>query len=204
MTQKIKERLRKTYEAIAPHFDATRQKVWPDVEEFLKKMLRKQKILDFGSGTGRHSILAQKLGHDVVAMDFAAAQMKMLRQKNKKIKLVQGDVCAPPFKPKTFGAILYVATVHHLPSKKERLRSLQEAKKLLRPKGKILISAWAFEQEKFKRLKKQDVTLKWARKWPRFYHLFARGELKNIARKAGFKVERAWLSGDNYWVKAGN
>jgi len=196
-----KTQLRKTYEEIAEHFDATRQKPWSEVEEFLKKLPRAKLILDFGAGNGRHSLLAAERGHEVVALDFSAPLLKIIAAREPKIKLVKGNVSVPPFKKKTFSAILYVATIHHLHSEKERLQSLVEAKKLLKPKGKILISAWAYEQPRFESMP-QNIELKWARKWPRFYHLFKKGELEKIVKEASFKIEKAWRSGDNYWVIA--
>lgn len=198
----VKEDLRRTYELIVKHFDATRAKAWPEAEDFLKGLKEKKVILDFGSGTGRHSLFARQFGHDATALDFALAQLLMLKKKSKEIKLVQGDVSSAPLKDKSFDVILYVATIHHLPTEDERLKSLAEVKRLLKEKGKVLISAWAFEQERFKGSKKQDVTLKWAKKYPRFYHLFKEGELEQLVKKAGFKVERAWRSADNYWVIA--
>ncbi|PAA75883.1 hypothetical protein BOX15_Mlig029959g3, partial [Macrostomum lignano] len=60
--------------------------------------------------------------------------------------LVQADVLRCPLRSAAFDAVTCVSVVHHLASRDRRRRLLAEAARLLRPGGRLLVTAWAFEQ----------------------------------------------------------
>lgn len=48
------EHVQQVYEAIAPHFSATRYKRWPIVEKFIKNLPANSFGCDFGCGNGKN------------------------------------------------------------------------------------------------------------------------------------------------------
>lgn len=48
------EHVQQVYEAIAPHFNATRYKRWPIVEKFIKNIGKGSFGCDFGCGNGKN------------------------------------------------------------------------------------------------------------------------------------------------------
>ena len=201
-----KEDLKYTYNQIAKHFDKTRYKIWNEIDLLLDSIPKKSKILDLAAGSGRHTIHAKKKGFTVFASDFSQKQLLTIRKKDKNIPLVISDIEQNPFKNDTFDAIMYIATIHHLQTKKERINSLIEAKRILKKDGLILISAWSIDSPKFKKenMKKQDVILNWDNKHPRFYHLFKEGELEQLVKLSKLQIIKTKNTDWNYWVLAKN
>jgi tRNA (uracil-5-)-methyltransferase TRM9 len=48
------EHVQQVYEAIAPHFSATRYKRWPIVDKFIKSLSKGSFGCDFGCGNGKN------------------------------------------------------------------------------------------------------------------------------------------------------
>ena len=88
-----------------------------------------------------------------------------------------------------------------------------EVKRILKPGGRALVSAWAQEQEKFREeLKKHvsegleygDIFLPWkmkdGREFKRFYHLFSKEEIEDLISKSGLEVVSIFYSADNHYA----
>ena len=94
-----------------------------------------QKILDIGCGTGEFSGLFNK--ENYTGIDINKEYINFAKTKNKKNFLVM-DATDLKFADNTFDAILIMAVLHHLElTGMERV--LSEAKRVLKPNGKILI-----------------------------------------------------------------
>lgn len=219
----IKKQLKKTYNAIAEDFDRTRQKPWKEVSDFLVNFLKKSSIkkpvlLDLGCGTGRHLKLAKEMGFEnLIGIDFSKEQISFSEEKVPDARFVVSDATKlSKIKDNSIDIIIYIATLHHLPTEKERLQSLKECKRVLKPNasihshfqakpenGKILISCWSSDNPKFAKLKDEnnDVFLKWNKEQERFYHLFSRGELTKLLKKSGFQKIKEYKSGNNFWAE---
>ncbi len=216
--EEIRETVRHTFEAIAEHFNMTRYKPWPETVEFVEALPEKSRVLDIGCGNGRNMILPRRLGHEVVGVDFSINLLRIAQEKLSMRELadsghiVGGDAASLPFKEDIFDAALYIATLHHIPSEKDRLRSLEELKRCLRPGGSALISVWALDQPKFEDLLKRrsedpnyaDTFLPWTRSdgkiFQRFYHLFEKDELEGLVIRSGLEIENYFFSSDNYFA----
>jgi tRNA (uracil-5-)-methyltransferase TRM9 len=215
----IRETVRQTFEAIAEHFDITRYKPWPETVEYVEALPEKSRVLDIGCGNGRNMILPRRLGHEVVGVDFSMNLLRIAQEKLNMRELAQighivgGDAAALPFDDDSFDAALYIATLHHIPSEVDRLKSLEELERTLRPEGTALISVWALDQPKFEDLLKRkskepnyaDIFLPWTRSdgkvFQRFYHLFEKEELKELVIRSGLKTEKYFFSSDNYFAR---
>jgi tRNA (uracil-5-)-methyltransferase TRM9 len=89
--------------------------------------------------------------------------------------------------------------IHHLSSKSRRIAGIKALLDTLRAGGKALIYVWALEQKSSRRgwdeSSEQDVMVPWKTKegpeevtYPRYYHLFRKGELEDCVGKAGGQV----------------
>jgi len=211
----------RTYKKIAEDVEERRQTPWTDVVDFEKTLPRGGTILELGCGSGRNAVHFAMAGHRVLAVDFARGMLgrAALRVKEKNVAasvdLIQADVTAPSVKSSSVDVCLYIAALHHLPTRHQRILSLEQVRRCLKPEGKAFISVWAFEQRRFQkilerhRLRKEgfgDVVVpmrsKDGRAIRRFYHLFIDGELEQLVAEAGLEVVRHFKSHDNYFVVA--
>ncbi len=219
----IKQQLIETFDEIALHFDTTRYKPWPESKRFISTLPKDARVLDLGCGNGRNSIHLAKQGMDVIGIDFSRALIKIARNKLEwknilnRTGLLQGDIPSLPLKSDCFDAVLYIATLHHLPTPHERLKSLFEVKRCLKTGGKALVSAWAQEQDKFKDVLKEsegsgekgfeygDIFLPWKMKdgrvFQRYYHLFSRDEFEDLIEKSGLIALNIYWSSDNHYAE---
>lgn len=185
----------KIYDEIAEGFDHTRGRPWPEVE-----LVDREPVLDLGCGNGRHTRFLEERGYEVICADISWGMLMVARKRA--INPVQCDAARLPFRSNSFGTVLYLATIHHLP-KEERLGSLKEIERVLKPGGKLIISAWAlFQPRFFKKIpyiltnplrskEVGDVMIPWHRRgrvYLRYYHLFTRRELESLVRRAGLNI----------------
>ncbi len=213
-TSTSKSSILRTYEEIAEDVEERRQTPWDDVVAFEQSLPRRQLVLDMGCGTGRNTLHYASSGHKVIALDFSRklakkAEKRLNAQSFNAVGFLQADVTAIPLKDSCIDVCVYIATLHHLPSKEDRLASLRELKRCLRPDGRTLVSVWAHEQERFKKAWKEGnadifvpVRTRSGRAIQRYYHLFAKGELDDLVQESGLSIERCFKSRDNYFVMA--
>lgn len=98
------------------------------------------KILDIGAGTGAYSIpLSQK--YDVTSVELVKHNLKQIEKKNPKIKLIHGNATKlNMLKDEQYDIILLFGPMYHLISMDDKIKALNEAKRLLKPNGFIFIS----------------------------------------------------------------
>jgi SAM-dependent methyltransferase len=98
-----------------------------------------------------------------------------------------------------FHAFFFIASFHHLENSLDRLRVLQDAKKILLPGGKIYMTNWNLlspENERYVTSKtleypdgSADFTIKIG-EYQRLYHAFSFAEYQKLAEEAGFTLEK--------------
>jgi len=197
-------RVSETFDAIAEHFDKTRNRPWKEVVKFLDNC--EGSLLDMGCGNGRHILEALEKDLEVYGVDASIELLNICKQKVKEsVELVRADVKSLPFEHNSFDNIIYIATIHHL--KEDRVKSLNEARRVLQDSGKILVSSWARELDRWDLdEEEQDVIVPWHREdgeiIDRFYHLYRLKELRKDVEKAGFEVVKAFHSKGNNYVEA--
>ena len=104
-------------------------------------------------------------------------------------KLKYGLATEIPFPDKSFDYVLSISMLHHLNSK-DRIKAVQEIKRILKLNGKAIITVWNKLQKRFI-LKKKDIFIPWHKReksYQRYYHLFTGWELSRLLKKAGFKI----------------
>jgi len=88
-----------------------------------------------------------------------------------------------------------VATLHHLPTRADRRRSLDELARVLAPDGRALVSAWSTEHDRFDDDGDDgfDTTVDWTLPGgevvPRFYHVYAPDEFQADVAATGLTID---------------
>ncbi len=99
------------------------------------------RILDLGSGTGRHTIHLSKAGFLTVGVDPAPRGLsrtaRWLRSESLPVRILRGQMSYLPFKDNSFDCVISVYVMHHATLLMIR-RAFAEVKRLLVPGGIFL------------------------------------------------------------------
>ena len=192
--------VQESYDIIAKYFSNTRVYTWKWTDNFIINATKNSFILDIGSGNGRNS---KYNNHIIFTLDISMEQLKMNNNINKKD--IHGNMILLPFKDETFDYILSIASFHHLKTDKERNECLKEMKRVLKNKGKMILSVWSIKQpSKIKRTfnKYGDTIVNWNTNKkdnnknyiiiPRYYYIF---EIENLKKM----LEKYFIIDKYYW-----
>ena len=93
------------------------------------------KLLDVAGGSGAYaSAIVRALPVTVVGVDISESMIRQRAEDPLLERNVVGDMEALPFDDDEFDAVLFVAALHHVP---DPARALQEARRVLRPGGRL-------------------------------------------------------------------
>jgi ubiquinone/menaquinone biosynthesis C-methylase UbiE len=111
---------------------------------FLKNQLKGEGyVLDLACGTGRHTIPLRNQGYTIVGLDASVNLLRIGRQRDGDAMLVCGDIRFLPFKDATFSAAISMDTsVGYLPTEKEDVESIAEARRVLRRDGALIVDVF--------------------------------------------------------------
>jgi len=129
-------------------------------QEIILRYLPKKKnlkILDIGGGCGYYSFWLRHLGHKIYLLDLAEKNIRIAESIAKKKKLnleciEVGDARDLHFKDGYFDVVLMMGPLYHLTNKKDRLKALYEARRVLRQDGLLFgaaISRFAWMMDSF-------------------------------------------------------
>ena len=213
--------VRETYDRIAAHFASTREYAWPEVEEFVESSASDLESdtgeravgLDLGCGNCRHAELLSPHCDPVVGLDVSRGLLETGRERARDrefdVALCQGDATSLPLSDDSVDVAVYVATLHHLPTRRARRASLAELARVLAPTGRGLVSAWSTAHDRFDETEGFDTTLEWTlpdgETVDRFYHIYAPGEFEAAIEASPLEVlEWEVSSGNCYATVAGD
>lgn len=132
---------------LSPHgrveFLTTLKYIREYVDKFVTENGRCPKIIDIGAGTGRYSFAVAEMGCETTAVELVEHNLDVLRsQKNQpKIKAVQGNaIDLSQFKNEEFDIALLFGPMYHLFGFEDKLKALNEAKRVVRPGGIIFVA----------------------------------------------------------------
>jgi ubiquinone/menaquinone biosynthesis C-methylase UbiE len=199
--------VRETYDEIAAHFAATRAHPWPETEAFCEGR-RVAVALDVGCGNGRNAAVLAEHADAVVGLDVSGALLSLARERVPDAALLQGDAARLPVDDAAADLAVYVATLHHLPDRSLRRRSLEELARVLAPGGDALVSAWSTAHDRFDADADAedgfdahvDWTLPGGETVPRFYHIYAPAEFDRDLAASDLAVDRSWVSSGNCYA----
>ena len=111
------------------------------------------RFLEAGVGTGRIALPFVRAGHAYCGVDLSAAMLGALREKltadpasPAQPGLACADAMALPFHPRVFDVVLLINVIHLVD---DHLQALAEVRRVLRPNGRVIISANEYtEQER--------------------------------------------------------
>jgi ubiquinone/menaquinone biosynthesis C-methylase UbiE len=209
MADKYNKKAEKTWDAIAKSFDLTRRKPWQPCIDYIKRLPKSATVADIGCGNGRHLIFCAQHCKKAIGIDISSQLLKIVENKIKKqdiknVQLYHTDVTNLPLKDRSVDAVLYIAAIHNVQGRKNRIQSLQEIRRILKKDKSALISVWSREQDKFRQhfLKESftqkgesefgDIDIYWRQHGlniPRFYHLYSKNEFQEDLVRSGFKIQ---------------
>jgi len=219
MTNVYTKKSEDTWNAIAKSFDSTRRKPWIECIDFINNLSKESLVADIGCGNGRHLIPCAKQCKKVFGVDVSEELLKIVQKKITEnnlsnVELMHSEAVNIPIKDNLVDAVLYIATMHNIPQRYRRLKSLMEINRILKKDGEAIISVWSRWQDKFRQhfIKKcltnvnrkefGDIDVYWRQHGldiSRFYHLYSKRELQNDIKQAGLDLIK--IDGVKYFSK---
>lgn len=107
--------------------------------EYLKEF-NDPKILDIGAGTGKYSINLANKGYDVTALELVKHNLRVIEKNSDKVKVYQGNATdLSRFNDESFDIVLLFGPMYHLVTDDEKIKALNEAKRVTKNNGYILV-----------------------------------------------------------------
>jgi ubiquinone/menaquinone biosynthesis C-methylase UbiE len=203
------KKTRRDYNRIAPLFTIKRAKLTPDILYLKKYAQNNDKILDLGCGYGRLWQLFAGKKIEYLGTDNSKKQIEIAKSRFPDARFIKSDSFLVPVDNNYFDKIFCLSVIHHLPSVTYRLKILKEIERVLKPEGKLIITAWSvWQNPKIKKIMLKYKIRKLFRLSPmddgdifipfkneyrellanRYLHCFKKDELRDLVRKAGFKI----------------
>ena len=178
---------KQVWNQIAPEWHEFKKLPAESTIEFLKK--QKGKILDFGSGSGRHLIKIPNA--KIYELDFSQKMIELAKEKAKEKKIesefVVSSMTKTPYEDNFFDSAICISALHCLKSQDQK-KAIKELYRILKPKAKAFIGVWNKNSKRFKKVKTNEKMIGWRDLGKRYYYLFSEAEVHNLFEKAGFEI----------------
>jgi ubiquinone/menaquinone biosynthesis C-methylase UbiE len=102
------------------------------------------RLLDVCCGTGVVTGAAADRGAEITGLDFSAAMLDQARREHARLRFDEGDAEALPYADGSFEAVVSNFGIHHIAHSD---RAMAEARRVLRPGGRLAITNWAAPAE---------------------------------------------------------
>ena len=174
--------LQKSYNSISKEFSSTRHSKWPCVTKYYQDYVKcNSYLLDAGCGNGKNIVDS----YIFEACDITEKFLEIVSYTKKAAGIVQSTVQKLPYISNVFDHAISIAVIHHLNTIELRKQAVSELIRCVRPGGTILITNWAYENNKFEtqdcfvpfKSPKGDILTQ------RYYHLFTENELPDIVNE---------------------
>ena len=204
MTSKVEiEYVKQIYEYIASEFNVTRAYKWSWITNFINSLPKNSLIYDIGCGSGRNMDYSD---YRFIGFDNCESFIELCR--NKGLKAYYSEITDIKIRDNSADALICIATFHHLSTYENRIKALQELKRIVKINGKILLSVWAKEQPKKTRItfdKYGDNIVFWKKKYPRYYYIFELDELILLINQVGLNIDNEFYDcGNNVFILSKN
>lgn len=138
-----KKYVHRVYDAIAPHFSATRFAKWPKVASFLNTLPSGSLVVDAGCGNGKY--LGLNPDCFFVGCDISAPLINICADRGHEV--IVADALNLPYRTDFGDAAISIAVLHHLSTEERRKIAIHELVRIVKKGGLVLITVWAVEQE---------------------------------------------------------
>ncbi|MCX6760759.1 MAG: class I SAM-dependent methyltransferase [Candidatus Nealsonbacteria bacterium] len=198
------EKTKNDYNLISDDFSRTRNKNWEELKFFADNVAVNKRVLDLGCGNGRLYELFKDKIVGYCGIDISEKLIEIAKSRYPRARFRVGDALNLPFSDNLFDNVFGIAVFHHIPSKEFRFKFLNEAKRVLKPKGKLFLTVWYLPRRKkalliFKNLILRIVGLSkidlsdsfvgWGDKTQRYVHYFSMSEIKGLVERVGLSVK---------------
>tara|TARA_Y100000389_G_scaffold202037_2_gene246311 strand:- start:348 stop:935 length:588 start_codon:yes stop_codon:yes gene_type:complete len=177
-------------------FSNTRYSLWNSVEEFSKNFTKESSMLDAGCGNGKNmKHIKCKVGK---ATGFDNCKKFVEKCSKDGLDVIEADVRDIPYDDNSFDFIICIAVIHHLKNECERVKAMTELIRALKPGGKVLVTVWAFESDKYsmkRKFIKGDNTVTFNRK-NRYYFVHDKDSFQDFCDKFPFEKRIFWDKGN--------
>jgi len=143
------ERVNRTYDIFNEDVRLNRSKAarveFLTTVHYIEKYLKEgDKILDIGAGAGEYSLYFARKGYAVSALELADANIAAFKKKitpRDQIDLVQGNALdLSRYEDHSFDIVLLFGPLYHLKNNADKMRCINEAKRVCRDDGKIFFA----------------------------------------------------------------
>ena len=110
--------------------------------KYIKEYLKPNScILDIGAGTGKYSIALAEMGHDVTALELVKHNLRVIEKNSCLVKAIQGNATnLSRFNDNEFDMVLLFGPMYHLCNDLDKIKALNEAKRVLKDDGILLVA----------------------------------------------------------------
>jgi len=198
------DKTREDYNLISDDFSRTRNKNWEELTFLANSVSANARILDLGCGNGRLYEMFKDKIVGYCGIDISEKLIEIAKSRYPGVRFRVGDALNLPFSDNIFDRVFGIAIFHHIPSKELRLQFLLEAKRVLKPKGQLILTVWYIAPWKksliiFKNLLLKIIGLSkidlsdnfvdWGDKTRRYIHFFSASELNNLVNDVGLNLK---------------
>ena len=180
------DNVKNIYDIIAPEFNQTRGYYWQPISDFINELPNNSLIYDIGCGNGRNMTYNN---HTFIGVDNCHKFVDICKSKG--LDAICNNMIDIQLPSYSADFIICIASFHHLDNTENRLKSLLEMKRLIKPGGKILLTIWSKTQPKKTRVtfdKYGDNIVYWKNKHPRYYYIFSIDEIKELFKDVGLNI----------------
>ncbi len=193
--------IKEVYDNIAKDFSATRYKVWEGVKEFLNVIPPGSSIIETGCGNGKNLLYRDDL--KCFGVDISKEMVDICKESG--LDCIESNMTNIPIGNDTYDYSMSIAAIHHLNTREDRIKAINELVRVIKKNGLILIYVWCFIQpeESKRKFTKTDELVSFKKKngevYYRFYHLYVDGELEEDLQKVNnIEIIKIYKEKGNY------
>lgn len=159
------------------------------IKRYLKKFKNPQ-IIDIGAGTGKYSIELANMGYNVTAVELVKHNLMTIKENSTKVNTILGNaINLKKIKDNSYDMVILFGPMYHLISDEDKIKALNEAKRITKPNGYIFISYYmneyaiikhGFMEKKIKESIKNDLVDKNFHITPKNTDLYSMVRLEDI------------------------
>ncbi|MDD4409041.1 MAG: methyltransferase domain-containing protein [Candidatus Pacebacteria bacterium] len=202
--QKILKQTKKIYDDVAEKYASVRKEPWKEMEFLFGKFLRSgDKVLDIGCGNGRFFESFTKNDVNYIGIDNSRNLLRIAKDDYPMGSFVLASALNIPFEENIFDDVYSIAVLHHMPTREMRIRFIEEAKRVLKKGGNLVLTVWDMSEKReqgekkglfnifslfAQRLDSGDMFIPWYGAQDCYFYSFRMEELVALVEECGLRV----------------